>query len=153
MAGEGVQHVALRIGRKQKLLIVLSVDIGQPGREILQQRHRHRAAADEGARLAAGQNLALDEQLAILDLEAGGLQQPADGGLVADVEDAGHARAGFAGADHVGRGAAAQQQAEGIHHDGFAAAGFAGQQIEPGVEADAQALDHGVVFDHQLQQH
>ena len=105
MRREGVQHVALRFGRKQKLLIVLSVDIGQVRRQIFQQRYRHRAAADEGARFAAGQDLALDQQFAVFDLEAGGFEQRAGWRRVAHVEDAGHAAARFAGADHVGRGA------------------------------------------------
>ena len=41
------------IGGKQKLLFVLSVDIGQAGSQFAQQRGCHRPAADEGARFAA----------------------------------------------------------------------------------------------------
>ena len=153
VAGESVQHVALRIGRKQELLLVLSVDIRQVRRQVLEQGHRHRPAADEGARLAAPQDFALDEQLALLDFEPGGFQQAADGRVIADIEDARHARAGFSGADGLRRGAAPQQQAERVHHQRLAAAGLARQQVQSGVEADAQALHHGVVFNHQLQQH
>src|ERR1039458_10191811 len=43
--------------------------------EIAQQRNRHGAAAEEGAGLAARQDLALDQQLAILDGDARGIQQ------------------------------------------------------------------------------
>ena len=132
---------------------MLSVDIRQVRRQVFEQGHRHRPAADEGARFAAPQDLALDEQLALLDIEPGGLQQAADGRVIAHIEDAGHARAGFSGADGLRRGAAPQQQAEGVHHQRLAAAGLAGQQVQSGVKADAQALNHGVVFNHQLQQH
>ena len=92
-AGKRIQHVALRVGRKQKLLIVLSVDIAQQRRQIAQQRDGHGTAAQEGARLAARQDLALDQQLAILDGEARRIEQRAHVGAVAHVEDARHARA------------------------------------------------------------
>ena len=123
------------------------------GRQILEQRHGHRTAADERARFPAGQDLAFDQQFAILDFEPGGFQQAAHGCLVAHIEDAGHARAGFPGADHLRRSAPAQQQAERVHDDGFPAAGLAGQQIQPRVKMDAQALHHRVILDHQLEQH
>ena len=42
VAGESVQHVALRIGRKQKLLLVLSVDIRQMRRQVLEPEFRAR---------------------------------------------------------------------------------------------------------------
>ena len=153
VAGESGQHVALRIGRKQELLLVLSVDIRQVRRQVFEQGHRHRPAADERARLAAAQDFTLDDQLAVFDIETSGFQQAADGRVIADIEDARHARAGFSGADGLRRGAAPQQQAEGVHHQGFAAAGLARQQVQSGVEADAQALHHGIVLNHQLQQH
>jgi len=88
-----VQHVALRLGQKQKLLVVLAVDVGQVGRQFLQQARRHRPAAQKRARFAAGQDFALHDQLAVLDIEARGLQQAADGRMVAHVEDARHAGA------------------------------------------------------------
>ena len=122
-------------------------------RQVLEQGHRHRPAADERARFASSQNFALDDQLAILDLEPGGFQQAADRRMIPHIEDARHARAGFSGANGLRRGAAPQQQAEGVHHQGLAAAGLTSQQVQPSVEANAQALHHGVVFNHQLQQH
>src|ERR1035438_2714982 len=114
MSGEGVKHVALGFGRKEKLLVVLAVDIGEKRGEILEQRDGHGTAADEGARFSAGQDFALDEQLAVVAFDAGGFEQAADGLAVADVEDSGDAGARFAGADHFGGGAGAEQQAEGI---------------------------------------
>ena len=57
---------------------MLSVDIGQVGRQFLEKRHGDRAAADEGPRFAAGQDFALDQQLAVLGFEA--RRVPAGGG-------------------------------------------------------------------------
>ena len=73
--------------------------------------------------------------------------------MVAHVENAGHARARFSRAHHLGRRAPAQQEPERIHHNGFAAAGLAGEEIQPRVKMDAQPLDDGIVLDHQFQQH
>ena len=153
MASETVEHVALGLEGEQKLLVVLPVDIGEVRRQILQQRDCHRAAADESPRFPARLDFALDEQLPIFDFETRGLQQAAHGGVVAHVENPGHARARFAGADGLGRGAPAQQQAEGVHHQRLPAACFAGEQIEAGVKPYAQAVHHGVVFDHQFLEH
>ena len=153
MGGESVQHIALGVGGEEKLLVVLPVNIAQVRRQFLEQRDRHGTAAEEGARLSSGQNLALHQQLAVLDFEPRGLQQPAYGRMIAHIEDARHAGAGFPGAHHVGGGAASQQQSQGVHYDRFSAAGFPGQQVQATMEADAQALHHGVVFHHQLLQH
>ena len=57
------------------------------------------------------------------------------------------------GADHFGRRAAAEQQAQGVDDDRLAAAGFAGQQVQPAVKANAEALDDRVVFDGEFGDH
>ena len=100
-----------------------------------------------------GEDLPLDQQFALLDFEAGRLQQAAHARVVLHIEDARDARPRFAGADHFRRSAPAEQQPKGIHHDGFAAARLAGQQIQARMEMDAQPLDHRVVLDHQFQEH
>ncbi len=153
MAAERIQHVALRIREKEKLLVVLSVDIGKVRRQALEQRYGNRPAADVGARFAAGQDFAFDQQFAIFDFEAGGSSsgRTAEGSRTSKMP-ATRAR-DLAGADHIGGGAAAQQQAERVHHDGFAAAGFPREQIQAGVKVNAQALDHRVIFDHELEEH
>ena len=136
-----------------KLLIVLSVDVGEVGGEILEQGRGDGAAADERARLSIGLDFALDEQLAVFDFEAGGVEQAADRGVVPYVEDAGDACAGFSGADHFIRCAAAEEEAQSVDDDRLAAAGFAGEEVEAGVEVHAQPLDDGVVFDDELEEH
>jgi len=150
---ERVQHVALRFVREQELLVVLAVDIRQVRRQFAQQRRRHRPAPDEGPALAARQDLAFHQQLAVFNFDARRFQQTTHASLILHIEDAGHTRARFAGADHFGGGAGAQQEAQRVHHDGFAAAGFAGEEVEAGVEVDSQALDYGVVLDHEFQEH
>src|SRR4051794_11928169 len=73
--------------------------------------------------------------------------------MILDIKDARHTRASFAGADHIGRRAGAQQQTQCVHHDGFAASGFAGEQVQAGMEMDAQALDDSIVLHYEFQEH
>ena len=75
------------------------------------------------------------------------------GGAVGKIEDSGNPRAILAGTDHVGRSTATKQEPQGIHHDGFTAAGFAGQQVLAVVEPHAQPVHHGIVLNHQLVKH
>ncbi len=135
------------------MLIVLSVNIAQQRRQLPQQRNRHRAAAQKRARLAARQDLALDQQLAILDGEARRLEQRMYIRAIPHVEDTRHPPARLAGPDHLRRRPPAQQQAEGIHHDGLAAARLARQQIQSRMKPHADAIHHGIVLDQQLQKH
>ena len=111
------------------MLVVLPVDVAEQRGQFLEHAHGYRTAPHEGARFSAGQDLALDQQFAVFDFKPGGFQQAADGGLVAHVENARHARPRFPRAHHLRRRAAAQQQAQCIHHDGFAAARLSCQQI------------------------
>ncbi len=67
---EPVQHFPLHAPGKQLLLIVLAMDIAQAPRQFLEQRRRHRTPAREGPRLAVGQDLALDDQLAVFRFHA-----------------------------------------------------------------------------------
>ena len=77
---------------EQKLLIVLAVDVGQVRRQVPQQRGGHRTAAHEGPRLAAGQDLPLDQQFAVFDFQARPARAAAGRRRLAHIENAGHAR-------------------------------------------------------------
>ena len=50
-------------------------------------------------------------------------------------------------------GFAAHQQSQRVDEDGFARAGFAGQQVEPGAEDGDGVIDDGVVFSAQFDEH
>ena len=56
-------------------------------------------------------------------------------------------------ADHLDRGFAAHQQSQCIDEDGFARAGFAGEQVEPRAERGDGVIDDGVVFSAQFDEH
>ena len=149
---EGIEHGELRGGFEEQLLIVLAVDIAQMRRQILQQRDRRRPVVDVDAALAVRQDLALEQQFGVRRYRSRPARAPSRR-FGADLENAGNARPLLAGADHVARRAAAEQQPERIHHDRLAASGFAGEQVQTGMKPHAQTVDHGVIFDHQFVQH
>jgi len=128
---------------------VLAVDIAQVNGQILEQRGGGGAVADERPRLA-GLDLPFHKKLAVLHFDPGVFEQFSERRRFGDLEDSGDAGAFSAAADHFGRRSAAQQQAQRIDHDGFAAAGLAGEQVQAGVKPHAGLLDHRVVFNRQL---
>ncbi len=132
---------------------MLPVDIAQKRRDLPQQRHCYRPVSEKRARLAAGQNLALDQQLAIFHRRARLLQQLQQGRVPGRFKNGRHPRPLGIRTHHVGRRAAAQNQPKCIHHNGFAAPGLARQQVQSGVKLHPDAFHHGVVLHHQFQQH
>ena len=70
-----------------------------------------------------------------------------------DVEDGLHHRGLGAGTDPIGLGARTGDQQQGVHHDGLAGAGLAGQHVEAGGEGHHRLLHHRQVPDRQLTQH
>ena len=153
-ARERVQHLALDGGREELLLIVLAVDIAQEAAPDRAAAPRWRAGFRRSAR-----DLPFARISRSTSSSSSSGSMPASSssfakrGRCSDLEDARDPRALRSAAHHFGRGAAAEQQAQRVHHDRFAAAGFARQQIQAAMEAHADALDDGVVFDRQLDQH
>ncbi len=134
---------------QQRLMLVLAVQVHQPVADLLQLRHRRRAAHDAAGRLAACRHLAREEEPAVLDLEAHLLHQPQQVRRTADVEDRVQDRPIRAAAHHLGPGASAQDQVQGVYNDGLARAGFACQYIEARLELQVQAVNNGEVADGQ----
>ncbi len=64
-----IEHFELRGGGKQLLLLVLSVNFGEPRSQRAQRGNRCRAIADEDARLARSVQLAPDEDFPALNLK------------------------------------------------------------------------------------
>ena len=108
------------------------MDEGQLGGELLEDGDGGGLVVDEDAALAGGEDFAAEDDVVAFGVDAvffedgfgagGGLEDAGDDGFVRAV------------ADNVGRGFAAHQQGERIDEDGFARAGFAGEQVEAGAE-------------------
>src|SRR5205814_936430 len=121
---------------EQRLVLVLSVQLDEPAREVLQRAGRSKSAVDERAAPALRGDLASDDQL-----------------FAAALEDGFYRRAVFAGANQVARRPAAQQQADGLDEDRFAGAGFAREDVQPRLELDLGGVNDGQVADAQEAEH
>src|SRR2546425_838737 len=150
--GEPVQQVELARGLEQALVLVLAVDLDERVPEALEQADRHRRVVDERAVAAAARELATHHDLALLHRESR-LVERGRHAAVGHGEHRFHGGALGVGADHVGRGAAAARQEEGVDQDGLAGAGLAGEDVEAGGEGDGNVLDDREVSDPQLAQH
>ena len=127
------------------------MDQGQLGRELAEDGDGGRLVVDEDAALAGGENFAAEDDLVAAGVDAvffedgfgvgGGLKDAGDDGLVGAV------------ADDFGGGFAAHQQGQRIDEDGFARAGFAGEQVEAGAKDGDGVIDDGVVFGAQFDEH
>ncbi len=119
---------------------------------MFQNGYSRRLIIDEDAALAAGCDLAAQDDLAVLGVDSvffehavdrrrANLENRRDRGLLGAV------------ADGVAGGFIAQQQGQRVDEDGFSGAGFAGQQVEAGSKLHGDVVDDRVVFDPQFQQH
>src|SRR5262245_19489348 len=111
-------------GVEQRLVLVLPVKLDQPRRQILQRAGRRQRTVDERPAASLGGNLAADEKLFSAALEEG-----LDGSAV------------LAGPDQLARSPPAEQQALGLDHNGLARAGFAGQDVQAGIELNLDRVD------------
>ena len=98
---------------EQRLVLVLAVELDEAAGQLLERAGGRERAVDERAAAPLRGDLAADEQLLAAALEDG-----LDGGGV------------LAGADEVARGAAAEQQSDGLDENRLAGAGLAGQDVE-----------------------
>ena len=97
-------------GIEQHLVLVLPVEVDERAGEVAQRAARHERAVDERAASSLRRHFPAHDDFATV----GGVEHGFD-------------RGGFlAGAHELGRGAAADEQADGAEEDGLAGAGFAG---------------------------
>jgi len=71
---EGIQDVALSLGMKQRLGLVLAVQIYEKGSDPTQHGDRRRTAVDPGPGSPVAGNLAANDQAVILGIEPGSIE-------------------------------------------------------------------------------
>ena len=150
-AAEAVEEGALLGLVEAGRALALRVDQGQLRGELPEDGDGGRLVVDEDAALAGGENFAAEDDFVAAGVDAvffedgfgvgRGLKDTGDDGLVGAV------------ADNFGRGFAAHQQGQRIDEDGFARAGFAGEQVETRAEGGDGVIDDGVVFSAQFDEH
>jgi hypothetical protein len=134
-----VEQLALFGGADQRLEFVLPVDVEQQADDLAQQLHRDLLAIQPGPRApVAAEDAAHDELVARLvdGLLVETVAKAAGSG--AKVERRHHFRALGIAADEVRPTATTRGERQGIHDDGLAGTGFAGQHGEPFAQVDVE---------------
>jgi len=121
---------------QQCLVLVLTVELDQPRRQILQRARGGEPVVDEGATAALRRDFAANQQF-----------------LAAGFEDGFDERALFAGPDEVAGRAAAEQEADRLDENRLPRAGLAGQDVQAGLELDLDRVDDGEMLDAEKSEH
>ena len=153
VVGVAVEAAALFVVFQERLVVVLAVDVDQGGGEGFEFAAGHALVVHPGFAAAVAQGAA-DVDLAgvvrvveavfgkrLLVCAAQFAEGGADGGACLAVADA------------AGVGAFAEDEAEGVDENGFARAGFAGQDVVAGTEGDFAVFDDGDLVDGELFEH
>ena len=152
-SGKLVQVNDVRGGSKQRLVLVLSVQIDQPVADLLQQTGWHGDVIHKGPASAAGQNLAAQQKRVVLTLEVVLFEKVKDGVVGLELELRLHHGTILSGTQHADVSAAAQDQPKRPHENGFPRAGFTRDDVEVGSEFDLHLVNHGEISHVQPSEH
>ncbi len=139
--GPGVEHGEVLAGVEQLLMLVLPVQLHEPGGEFLERRRGGQRAGDERPAPALDGDLAAHDDLA---------RRTA---LVREVEYRFDDRHVLTGAHEVRRGAPAEEQPHRLDEDRFAGPGLAGEDVERGFKLDGGRFDDREILDRQVADH
>jgi hypothetical protein len=133
---------------EERLVLALTVDLGQVAADLAQLGDGHQLTVDLGAVASGGVDPARDQELGgtvgIGRVVAEHLVDAAEDGR-RELEDALDAHALGAGPHHLARPAATEQQRQRLQQQALARARRAGDDVEPGGEADLGRLDQGQI--------
>ena len=131
----GIEKVALPAFVEESTLIVLAVNLHQRPDGLDQASGRHRDVVEPSRRSPAGRDLSRHDQRLRHAIE-----ERFDAGQVGAVPDEGRV------------GARPEGEAERVDHEALAGPGLAGQDVEAGLEPQAQAVNEAQVDDRQLEE-
>jgi hypothetical protein len=154
-SGVSIEQVLPRRGIEVCDRFILRVDHRQVRCNLFQHRHRRRLIVDEDAPLAAGGNLAPQNQRAVLRVQAVRLEDAFDRPRrrsLALKHRRDHRPLGTR-ANHVGGSLFPQQQSQGVDQNRLPRPGLAGQKIQTSRELDHDIVDHRVIFESKFGQH
>ena len=147
---EGVEQRALAVGIDERAVLVLAVDVDQPIAQLLERGDRHGHAVHLSGAPPLSRDPSGDDDRPVLEGGAENLLElAAERGLL-DLEDGRGARLGLAGADEIGRGLAAEHQAESRQQQALARPGLPGPDAEAPLQLDLDVLDRRQVLHRQF---
>ena len=145
-----VEQGELRGGAQQGLMGVLAVHVDQQFAQFTQLGERGRAAVDPGAAASARLDHAA-QQYGVLGSDAGFVEPGCGRRVHAKLGADFGARRAFA--HHVGLGALAERELQGVDQDGLAGARLAGEHGVAGRKIELERVDDHEVADGEGQQH
>ena len=140
-----IEDVDMPLRFQKMLVLVLAVYVHKPPRDLFQHVQSYGIAVEIGARFSGPVHEAPDHQSFVLfklepaqdlfDFARGEIEEGLDGSLFGP------------GADHFDRSLASEDQADGIHQDGFSRPRFSGQGVQTRAEFNLQLVDDREIFD------
>ena len=129
----------------------LGVNESQLGSESAEDGDSSGLVVDVNAALAVGKDFAAEDDFVGIDVDAVGFEDEL--GAWSGFKDAREDSAVGSMTDDAGGGFLAHEEGESVDEDGFAGAGFAGEEIEAGAEAGDGVIDDGIILSSEFEQH
>ena len=139
--GKAVQQRQVAAHIQQRLMLVLAVDVHELIAHLLERRGGDERAVDAAYAAARAEQLAREDDLAVLRRKRELLEHAVHGRVRLERERGLHGRLLRAGADELAAGALAKHEIERLDDDGFARARLAREDGEPILERDRQPVD------------
>jgi len=147
--GEGVDQCKLVGTIQQRLLFVLAMDVEKGRSQFAQRRNGARLIVDVNPIPFIRRDLSPDNDLVAFGIESEAIEAGIDVCFKNGLDDG----ACLTGPDHFGRGFRAGQQSQGVDDNGLSGSGFAGKQVETGIEVKFELVDEGKISDAKKPQH
>jgi hypothetical protein len=138
---------------KERLVIVLSMKVNQGSGQFEQAADGYGETIDETAASAIRDDLPADDEFALLGIDAHGVQKRQTPVMGLQLENSLDKTPFLAGPYHFRARPHSENQTQGADEDGFARAGFACNDVQPGTEFDFNFVDQRVVDDKQSAKH
>jgi hypothetical protein len=145
-AAESIEQCAMARGINQRAVVMLSVDLDERGRNGAKRLDADWLVVDEGTRAAISHLNAAENEISVaVDVLRGG-RDP--GGMIrAKIEHRRDLTLRFAGANQRAIATAAKGERKRIQQDGFARAGFSGENGEAPTKLKVEAIDQDNIAD------
>ena len=151
-AGKAVEQRQSRSRIERQHRFVLRMNYRQVRSKLFEHRHRCRLIVDEDAAFAACRDFAPQNDLLVFAIDPVGFEHRRNRRRIG-IKHSRDGRSFRSVPDRIAGCFIAQQQRQCVDENGFARAGFAGQQIQTSAKFHGDVVDDRVVFDPQFEQH
>ena len=152
MPAEKIEQSAMRGRIDQRAVVMLAVQLHQPGSHGAQGLRADRLIVDAGARPPVGELNALENEVAVDEDVMRRRRQPR-GMIRRKIERGDDLPLRLPLPHEAAVAARPERKRQGVEKDGFPGAGFAGEHGKPAIEIQIEAIDQHDVANRELDQH